>query len=121
MATRYALDTNIGLYLPGGRLLEPLPVGEFCISVITEIEMLSYSAISEAEVLRIQQFLSQVTVIGLHENIKNIAIALRKKYCLKLPDAIVCATAWSMDAVLMSNDAQLGKVTEISVETVQIQ
>ena len=93
MATRYALDTNVGLYLLGGRLLEPLPVSEFYISVISEMEMLSYSAISEAEVLRIEQFLSQVTVIGLHEDLKNAAVALRKKYRLKLPDAIVCATA----------------------------
>ncbi len=67
--------------------------------------MLSYSAIGEAEVLRIEQFLSQVTVIGLHEDLKNAAVALRKKYRLKLPDAIVCATALSVNAVLMSNDA----------------
>jgi predicted nucleic acid-binding protein len=118
---RYVLDTNVALYLLGGRLLNPLPVGEFYLSVISEIEMLSYPAIAKDEELRVRQFLAQVTVIGLDEDLKNITISLRKKYRLKLPDAIVCATASLSNAVLLSNDTQLGRVTEISVNSVQIQ
>jgi predicted nucleic acid-binding protein len=121
MARRYVLDTNVALYLLGGRLLNPLPVGEFYLSVITEMEMLSYPTISEAEVLRIRQFLSQVKVMGVGEDVKNAAIALRKKYRLKLPDAIICATALSVNAALVSNDTQLSRVMEISVDAVQIQ
>jgi predicted nucleic acid-binding protein len=121
MGRRYVLDTNVVLYLLGGRLLNPLPVGEFYLSVITEMEMLSYPTISEAEVLRIRQFLSQVKVMGVGEDVKNAAIALRKKYRLKLPDAIICATALSVNAVLLSNDTQLSRVMEISVDAVQIQ
>jgi predicted nucleic acid-binding protein len=116
---RYVLDTNVALYLLGGRLLNALPVGEFYLSVISEMEMLSYSAIVEDEERRIRQFLAQITVIGLGEDLKNAAISLRKKYRLKLPDAIVCATALVTDAVLLSNDGQLARVTEISVDTVQ--
>jgi predicted nucleic acid-binding protein len=80
MARRYVLDTNVALYLLGGLLLNPLPLGEFYLSVITEMEMLSYPTISEAEVLRIRQFLSQIEVMGVGEDVKNAAIALRKKY-----------------------------------------
>jgi predicted nucleic acid-binding protein len=118
---RYVLDTNVALYLLGGRLLQPLPVGEFFLSVISEMEMLSYSAITPAEEGKIRQFLTQVTVLGVDEAVKHAAISLRKAYRLKLPDAIVCATALSMNAVLLSNDAQLGRVTEISLNTIQIQ
>lgn len=118
---RYVLDTNVALYLLGGRLLNPLPVTEFYLSVISEMEMLSYPAISEAEELRIRQFLSQVTIISLDEVLKNAAIKLCKQYRLKLPDAIVCAAALLSDAVLFSNDVQLTRVTEISVDAVQIQ
>jgi predicted nucleic acid-binding protein len=121
MAGRYVLDTNVVLYLLGGRLLNPLPVGEFYLSVITEMEMLSYPTISEAEVLKIRQFLSQVKVMDIGEDVKNATIALRKKYRLKLPDAIICATALSVNAVLLSNDTQLSRVMEISVDAVQIQ
>ncbi|MBF2058142.1 MAG: type II toxin-antitoxin system VapC family toxin [Cyanobacterium sp. T60_A2020_053] len=118
--TKYVLDTNIVLYLLGGVLLNPLPVGEFYLSVISEMEMLSYPGLDKAEELRIRQFLSQVTVIDLHEELKNTAIRLRKQYRLKLPDAIICSTALTCDAVLLSNDIQLTKVTEINVNTVQI-
>ncbi|BAY67772.1 hypothetical protein DSM107007_10720 [Nostoc sp. PCC 7120 = FACHB-418] len=51
---RYILDTNVTLYLLGGRLLNTLPVGEFYLSVISEIEMLSYPALGAEEELRIQ-------------------------------------------------------------------
>lgn len=35
------LDTNVALYLPGGRLANPLPAGGYGISVITEMELLA--------------------------------------------------------------------------------
>ncbi len=115
------LDTNVALYFLGGRLLQPLPAGEFFLSVISEMEMLSYSALTQAEELRIRQFLAPVTVLGVDEAAKNATIRLRKQYRLKLPDAIVCATALSMNAVLLRNDAQLARVTEINVNAIQIQ
>nr|WP_238718247.1 type II toxin-antitoxin system VapC family toxin [Petrachloros mirabilis] len=117
---RYVLDTNVVLYLLGGRLLSPLPVGEFYLSVISEIEMLSYPAIAEAERLRVQRFLSQVTVVGINEDVKEHTIALRKKYRLKLPDAIICALALTTGSVLLSNDTQLSRISEITVNAVHI-
>jgi predicted nucleic acid-binding protein len=120
-AMRSGLDTNVALYLLGGRLLKPLPIGEFFLSVISEIEMLSYSALTPPEELKICQFLTQVAVVDVNETVKNATIILRKQYRLKLPDTIVCATALSMNAVLLSNDAQLGRVTEISVNALQLQ
>ena len=81
---------------------------------------MSYSAITDEEASRVRDFLTKVTVVNLSENVKNEAIALRKKYRLKLPDAIVCATALTIDAVLLSNDAQLRRVAEINVNAVVI-
>ncbi|PHM10709.1 PIN domain nuclease, partial [Nostoc sp. 'Peltigera malacea cyanobiont' DB3992] len=40
------LDTNVVLYFLGGRLVNPLPSGEYFISVITEIELLSDPSLS---------------------------------------------------------------------------
>ena len=34
------LDTNVALYLLGGRLAEPLPGGNYGVSVVTEMELL---------------------------------------------------------------------------------
>jgi predicted nucleic acid-binding protein len=121
MNDRYVLDTNVALYLLSGRLVNPLPVGEFYLSIISEIEMLSFSAIGQEEESRIREFLTQVTIVGLSEEVKQSTIEIRRKYRLKLPDAIVCATALVMDSNLLSNYVQLGKVTELTLSSVQIQ
>lgn len=121
MTDRYVLDTNVALYLLSGRLVNPLPVGEFYVSIISEIEMLSFSAIGQEEESKIREFLAQVTIVGLSEEVKQLTIEIRRKYRLKLPDAIVCATAIILDSNLLSNDVQLGKVTELMLSSVQIQ
>ena len=40
------LDTNAVLYFLAGRLVEPIPQADFYVSVITEIELLSYPLIN---------------------------------------------------------------------------
>jgi len=42
------LDTNVVLYLLGGRLAEPLPVGQFALSVISEMELLAWPSLDAA-------------------------------------------------------------------------
>jgi predicted nucleic acid-binding protein len=114
------LDTNVALYYLGGRLINPLPEGQYFVSVITEIELLSYPSLSVEEEVLIRDFLTNVTVVGVDSNIKDLAIALRKTYRLKLPDAIVAATAKFLNAMLLTNDIKLINLTEINTESVQI-
>lgn len=45
----YLLDTNAVIYLVSGRLSLPLPYGQNSVSIITEIELLSFSGISAEE------------------------------------------------------------------------
>ena len=49
MAVTAVLDTNVVLYHLGDRLAEPLPHGAICVSVITEMELLSYPSLSPEE------------------------------------------------------------------------
>ncbi len=114
------LDTNVVLYFLGGRLTNPLPSGQYFVSVITEIELLSYPSLSSDEEIQIRDFLSKITVIGIDENIKKLAIALRKEYRLRLPDAIIAATAQSLNATLFTNDVRLANLTKINTQSVQI-
>ena len=44
MAVNRLFDTNTVLYLLAGRLAELLAAGEYFVSVITEMELLSYSS-----------------------------------------------------------------------------
>jgi hypothetical protein len=41
MVLKRVLDTNAILYLLGGKLAHPLPTGQYFISVISEMELLS--------------------------------------------------------------------------------
>jgi predicted nucleic acid-binding protein len=114
------LDTNIALYHLGGRLATALPEGSYHISIITEMELFSYPNLSEAEERQIQNFLSQLLIINIDEPIKTMAIALRKQHRLKLPDAIVAATAQSLNALLLSNDAKLSNITTLNTQSLPI-
>ena len=43
-----------------------------------------------------------------------MTVTLRKKYLLKLPDAIICATAMMNTLTLVTNDLKLHKISEIT-------
>jgi len=113
----YVLDTNILLYWLGDRLENTLPKGSYLVSVISEIELLSYAGLDLDAEQQIRGFLSKLVIVGLREDVKEYTIALRKKYRLKLPDAAIAATALAMGAILLTNDEAFLKLTEISVES----
>lgn len=114
------LDTNVVLYFLGGRLANPLPLGQYFVSVITEIELLSYPSLTPDEETQIRDFLTKITVVGIESNIKEVAITLRKQYRLRLPDAIIAATAQSLNATLFTNDVRLANLAGINAQSVQI-
>jgi predicted nucleic acid-binding protein len=55
------------------------------------------------------------TNIILYQQTKNIVIELRKNYTLKLPDAIVAATASYLDIPLITSDRDFRKIKEINI------
>lgn len=114
------LDTNIALYYLGGRLTVPLPDGSYHASIITEMELLSYPNLSQTEEQQICSFLAQLVVVGIDELIKNMAIALRKQYRLKLSDAIISATAQSLNALLLTNDLKLSSIPTLQTQSLTI-
>ncbi|NJO18316.1 MAG: PIN domain-containing protein [Thioploca sp.] len=48
-------------------------------------------------------------------------ITLRRQYRLKLPDAIIAASAIITDALLLTNDSQLHKIPELCWQSLAIQ
>ena len=114
------LDTNVALYLLGGRMLSPLPSGSYGISVITEMELLAWPSSTETEEDRIREFLKAVTVCELTAPIRARAVELRKLQHLKLPDAIVCATAMEFGVELWTNDVGLTRVPALRCRSVNL-
>ncbi|SMP14018.1 hypothetical protein SAMN06265339_1245 [Desulfurobacterium pacificum] len=111
---RLLLDTNAVLYFLSDRSISALKEA-FSISFVTEIELLSYPYMKTSEEIKIKEFLDIVKIVDVNKSIKEKTIFLRRKYRLKVPDAIICATAFFLEAILVTNDRQLHRVEEIPV------
>lgn len=72
------LDTNVALYLLGGRLAKPLPPGAYGVSVITEMELLAWPSLTTEEEKKVRQFLDQLVVCELTPSIRTRAVQLRR-------------------------------------------
>ena len=120
MEVKRLLDTNIVLYLLGGRLAEPLKTGVYYLSFVTEMELLSYPSLSSAELDQLTGFLAEINVVDIDLEIKEAAIRLRRKHGLRLPDAIIAATALVLEAELVTNDKKLSKIPGLHVKRAKV-
>lgn len=111
------LDTNIILYFLNGdkTLADFLEDKELYVSVISEMELLSYKEITNEEVEQVREFLSQCNIVNIIPSLKAETIALRRKYGNKLPDSIIAASASIMDIPLITADRDFSKIKEISL------
>lgn len=110
--TKLFVDTNIILYLLGGdeTLAEFLNGRQVYISFITELELLGYPGLDEKDRKTIQSFLGQCIITDINKTIKEEVIRLRSAYKIKLPDAIVIASAAYLDLPLITSDAAFKKI-----------
>ena len=118
---RYLLDTNaiIALLRKEPNLIQLLQDAEWIgISVISQIEFLAFAGLSKTDIQLFQQFLQRVETIDLSSENKLLIdqiILIRQQYRLKLPDAIITAMARGKSAKLVTRDAQLSKVKDLTV------
>lgn len=112
---RYFFDTNAIVALLKGY---PDIVGlahqaEFIgISVISRLEFFAFSGLTEHDKQMFDQFISRVDVIDLtmaDNRLLDAISAIRVKSSVKLPDAIIMASAQSVDSVLVTADIKLAK------------
>ena len=120
LSRRYLLDTNAVIYLVNGRLAFPLPDGQYRVSIVTEIELLSFSDLSAAEEQKIRDLLLLLDRVHLTDAVRDEAIRLRRKNRLKLPDAIIAASALICDAVLLTNDQAFSSIDGLTTESLQL-
>jgi len=105
----YLLDTNAVIYYFKGmqkavavfKLLEDANE-DINLSVITKIELLSFD--NEDELKNIDRLLANSRIFSLDDEIVDKTIEVRKKYKLKLPDAIIAATAMINNLTLVTHN-----------------
>jgi predicted nucleic acid-binding protein len=120
MKLDYLIDTNILILLFNDKLAELIPGGNLGYSIITEIELFSFVGLEKDEETLIRANLESLSQILLSSSIVERTIQLRCQYRLKTPDAIVVASAWECEAILLTNDRKLAQIKEIqtlSLET----
>ena len=86
------------------------------VSVITRLEALSYPSLSGDDTELIRRFFARIDVVNLtvdQPTLLETIVGMRQSRVLKLPDAIVAASAVVSDAVLVTADRELIRRTSI--------
>ncbi len=121
MGKRYFIDTNAvsksltGLFSANGLSLVVAAIDdEANYSIITRIELLSYVPASVEVQAAINTFLEYGNEFGLTEDIVQQTILIRRSARIKLPDAIIAATAIVYGLTLLSdNDSNFLRVPRL--------
>ncbi|MXV14418.1 type II toxin-antitoxin system VapC family toxin [Hufsiella ginkgonis] len=84
------------------------------VSVVSEIEVLSFPALTATGKRLIKDFLAECYVVDPEPAIKELTIDIRSKTKVKLPDAIIAATAIYFDLPLFTMDGGFNRVSQLS-------
>jgi tRNA(fMet)-specific endonuclease VapC len=122
---RLFLDTNaiIALLNENDKVIEAInSADDIFISVINELEFKSFSNLSLNDIELFDAFVSNVDVFDLQASditLKKKIIEIRNAYRLRLPDAIIAASAIINSAMLVTADKQFKKVEELQLTIIE--
>ncbi|MFA0832621.1 MAG: type II toxin-antitoxin system VapC family toxin [Methanobacterium formicicum] len=119
----YLLDTNILIYymadnLPPEELskIEHIFESSFNVSIITKIEFLGWDKHSQHGFESALDFISFSNVIPLEDEIADLAISIRRKSRVRLPDAVIAASCLHHDLVLVTrNEKDFKDITGLEI------
>jgi len=114
MGIKYLWDTNTAIYYlqqqfpPSAEKFidERLKDSGPAISVITEIELLCWKTPTDKDLEVLYNFINDALVFELEKDIKLKTAEIRKAYKIKLPDAIIAATALNYDHTLITRNTK---------------
>ena len=120
---KYILDSNIWIY--AGANLEPAvetvniaAKAEWSgFSAISRIEILGYPDLSADQQERFGALLSLFSEVSVSREVVDITIDIRKNKRIKIPDAIIAASALYMDAVLFTrNEEDFKDIPDLKIQ-----
>jgi|SRR5690606_305291 len=116
MKIDFIADTNFLIYLhEGNPIIKPFLEYNFGISFISEVELLGFKGIQADEELKLKQLINDCFGIEWSLEIKKMTIELRKKYSIKLPDAIIAATSLTYEIPLVTADKTFSTIDELDL------
>jgi predicted nucleic acid-binding protein len=113
----YLLDTNfiLGLLKAAPETLalidqRQIEARQCAYSAITRMELLGFPALTASEETLIQRKLGQLIHAPITPAVEDAVIRLRRIHTIKLPDAIIAASALTLGAELLTHDQKLQAV-----------
>lgn len=101
------LDSNVIIDASKGKLSLKNIIDKYdsiYTSIICYIEVMGYNFDDEQEKLAIEKILQIIPILNFDKEIADIAIGFRKKTKIKLPDALIIATAEKMHTDLITSN-----------------
>ncbi len=123
MGTRYLIDTNAAidflgrnLSLEANRRFGDIINEELNLSIINKIELLSFPSPNK----NLIDFISFANLFYLEGEVVDRTIIIRRNFKIKLPDAIIAATAMVHDLTLLTrNTKDFQKITGLKFQNPQ--
>jgi len=114
---RIVCDTNPLVYLLDGNknIAQILNGKQIYLSVITELELFGKPNLSVHNNNIIEVMLEGCFVVDINQEIKQIYREIKQKYNLKLPDAIIAATAIYLDMPLLTFDKDFKNIPHLKL------
>lgn len=120
------LDSNLIIFLSKGKInLTKLrsKYDGFYVSIITYMEVYAYEFTVQTEKDLIDEFFQSVEIVEINKEVADQAIIYRKNKTkkIKLPDAIILATAKHVNADLLTNDCDDFQNIDSSVNVLSLE
>jgi len=85
------------------------------ISVITEIEALSWVNPDKSKEIILQEFIEDANILGLTPEVIKECVKIRRSKKIKTPDAIIAATAIAFNLTLITSDTDFKNIEGIQI------
>ncbi len=82
--------------------------------------LLSFHGLTEEQQQWLYRFIGSIGVINLDDNVKDKAIELRKNHRMKLPDAIIAASAIENGLELVSRDKGMDSIPGLRIHPIDL-
>ncbi|MGL5113339.1 MAG: type II toxin-antitoxin system VapC family toxin [Flavobacterium sp.] len=116
----FLADTNFLIHINQGEsVVEPFLDYNLAVSFITEIELLGAFSVSKSQKNQLKNLLNDCLILEMNYQIKNTCIYIRNKYKIKIPDAIIAATAIEFNIPLLTSDQDFEKIKELDLIYIQ--